>query len=151
MEAQQNRLDSASVQLYVLRPSRTVWLIELTLHAIVFLLVVAELQGGMLWLALTLFVALAWRYSSSAVSQHQLPPGSSLELNAIAQKLTWNDGNAPCQFGIEQSSVIMSRYLVLLRLGQGRRRLHKLLLADSFDDINRYTRFRRQIKEIYQC
>ncbi len=128
-----------------------VGLIERSLHAIVFLLIVAELQGWMLWLALTLFIVLAWRYFSRAASAQQFPPGSSIALDSSAQKLTWHDGEQSQQFGIEQSSVITSRYLVLLRLGQGSKRLDKLLLADSFDDINRYTRFRRQIKEIYQC
>ena len=144
--------ESTQIQLYRLYPSRTLTMIEVMLHFMLLAIIIAELSGWLLFVTLLLLGLLGWRYFSAGSSRHALSD-ASIEVRAseTAPLIGWRDGAGETRYPAADVRVIMSRYFVLLQFGAGPGRSDKLLLADSFDDINGYTRFRRQMKEMYPC
>ncbi len=144
--------NESSVQHYPLQASMISAWIERALHVLIGIAIVVELRGGMLILVLAFFAVLAWRYFAQDSSAHAIPTGSAIELNLNQATIIWRQpGRQQRSYPAAETRVIMSRYFVLLALGRRGDRTHKILLPDSFDSINRYTRFRRQIKEIHKC
>jgi hypothetical protein len=63
-------------------------------------------------------------------------------------KLIWYDQNVESRYSLSDISVIMTRWFILLRMGQGKHRKHRLILQDCFEQKRQYAMFRRQLIEI---
>lgn len=136
---------------FKLRYSKKFVVAEFVFLVIVFASMVKLLSG--IWLAvfILLFVLMSIRFFTSDSIIASFPAGSSIQIRSDPNSLIWYDQSQVSSYTQAEVKILMTRWFILLQLGRGKSRQSKLLLSDSFADINHYTYFRRQLIETYLC
>ena len=131
---------------YNLRYSRFIFRLEIVLSLIFF----ASLLAGRfdIWLipALLMYLLLLYIFFSKFSILRQFSPDSALEFRSSPDRLIWYDQNTETNFLYGEVEVIITRWFVVLKLGKRSNQINRVMLKDSFDDMNHYSSFRRQIQ-----
>jgi hypothetical protein len=98
------------------------------------------------WLpAIVIMLLSAFVFFSKYSIVTQFSPLTTLEFRSAPERLIWIDRNQQKHFPVEQMEVRMTRWFVLLKLGNKPDQMHRVMLKDSFDDTHQYASFRRQL------
>ncbi|MBC8212644.1 MAG: hypothetical protein H8E21_16425 [Gammaproteobacteria bacterium] len=136
---------SDNVLRYKLRYSRFLFKLEVLTS----LILLASLLAGRfdLWLlpALCIYLLLIFIFFAKYSIIRQFGSHSAVEFRSSPERLIWYDQNTETDFLQEEIDVIITRWFVLLKLGKRPNQMNRVMLKDSFDDMNHYSSFRRQI------
>lgn len=137
--------------LYKLRYSTIVVAVEIVILALIFVSIVNLLDGSGLILIGQLYILLTIRFFQTDSTRIKIPAGSAIEIRKSPERLIWYDSELVTNYSTAEIKIFITRWFILLQLGKGKSRTSKLLLVDSFADINHYTCFRRQLIEMNLC
>lgn len=137
--------------LYRLRYSRIVLAAELIILTFIAVSIVNLLDGFGFVLIGLLFVLLTILFFQFDSSLKKIPPGSAIEIRKTRECLIWYEHEQATRYSSSEIKIFITRWFILLQLGEGKAFSSKLLLVDSFADINHYTCFRRQLIEMNLC
>lgn len=139
---------SATVRRYKIHFSKTILFLEIIFFLVVLSSLILILSGWWLLAVLLLFFLLAVQFFLHDSIITQYPAGASIEIRMNPDRLICYDLSEESDYFIEDIKIIYSRWFVYIRLQQSPRLYSRLLLADSFDDKNHYSSFRRQLIEM---
>ena len=136
---------SASVRLYNIRYSRIILKLEIILVLAIFMSLF--MVSDDLWLlpCLLLCLLLTFIFFSSYSVITQFPKGLVFEFRTAPDRLIWYDSAGEFSFLLQDADVRMTRWFVLFKLVNSSNQCYRVVLLDSFDDMNHYTSFRRHL------
>ena len=144
-----SKLKTASF--YRLRYSRIALGAELVILTLIAGSIINLLDGYGFILTGLLFVLLTILFFQFDSSLKKIPPGSGIEIRKSRECLIWHEHERSTRYPFAEIKIFITRWFILLQLGEGKALNSKLLLVDSFADINHYTCFRRQLIEMNLC
>ena len=138
-------IKSADVRLYKVRYSRFIFKTELALILIIYSSLF--FYRADLWFLPTLFltILLTCIYFSLYSVIRQWPDGLTLEIRHSTGQLMLHDRLAVTSDPVQKISIRMTRWFVMLRVGESPDQKNLTVFKDSFDDMNHYTSFRRNL------
>jgi len=138
-------IKSASVRLYKVRYSRIILSLEITFLLMFFASLFV--YRAELWFlpSLILSILLTYIFFSLYSVINQWPNGLTLEIRESTAQLIVHDGQSMSSFPIQKVNIRMTRWFVMLQTGTTSKHQTVTLFKDSFDDVNHYTSFRRNL------
>jgi len=138
-------IKSASVRLYKVRYSRIILSLEITFLLMFFASLFV--YRAELWFlpSLILSILLTYIFFSLYSVFNQWPNGLTLEIRESTAQLIVHDGQSMSSFPIQKVNIRMTRWFVMLQTGTTSKHQTVTLFKDSFDDVNHYTSFRRNL------
>lgn len=125
--------------------------VEILLLIVIFFSIVNLISGIWMLLILALFFLTCIHFYRKDSVIRAFPPGSVIDVHQSPDSLKWIDNEHQIVYPSKHIKIFITRWFILLQLGTGKTRVSKLLLSDSFADINHYTYFRRHLIEMYVC
>lgn len=141
----------AIAPLYKLEYSKKVFGFEIFFHGLILISIFKLISGVWILLILLLYLLLTIRFFQNESVTAQFSNNTTIEFRINPDKLIWTDQTGSSGYLLPDIKIFITRWFILLQLGRGKTKINRLLLADSFDDISRYTCFRRQLIEKYLC
>ncbi len=117
--------------------------IEIALHVVVLIALLQLIDWPYVLLFLALFLLLTWRFFHKYYIRHQYAEASQIQWVKNPAGLRWVDAEQEILYPAAQVKILMTRWFILLQLGKGRSRVSRLLLADSFDSSQSFSRCRK--------
>ena len=142
---------SAPGQRYKLTYSSRLLQLEILFFVIVFTSLMLLVRGWWLLPALVLGGLLCLQFFLRQSVFRQFTEPCAIELRMKPRRLICYYQQGECCFSQEQITIKMSRWFVLIKLRNGSHRFDRILLADSFDNSNHYSQFRRNLIEIFDA
>jgi len=138
-------IKSASVRLYKVRYSRIILSLEITFLLMFFASLFV--YRAELWFlpSLILSILLTYIFFSLYSVINQWPNGLTLEIRESTAQLIVQEGQSMSSFPIQKVNIRMTRWFVMLQTGTTSKHQTVTLFKDSFDDVNHYTSFRRNL------
>ena len=138
-------IKSADVRLYKLRYSKT--LLSLEIAFLLMLYVSLFVYRAELWFlpCLLLSTLLTYIYFSLYSVINQWPSGLTIEIRVSTAQLIVHDGQSKTCFPIHKVNIRMTRWFVMLDFADSSNQQSVTVFNDSFDDVNHYTSFRRNL------
>lgn len=102
-------------------------------------------------LLMMLFLLIGILFFQTDSIARAFPPDSAIDISHSPDSLKWIDNSQQIIYPSTEIKIFITRWFILLKLGKGKSQVGKLLLSDSFADINHYTNFRRHLIEMYIC
>jgi hypothetical protein len=100
-----------------------------------------------LWLILSLitYLLLTFIFFAKYSINRQFSEDTAVEFRSSPDRLIWYDQKTETNFLYDEIEVIITRWFVLLKLGKNSHQINRLMLKDSFENMDHYSSFRRQI------
>jgi hypothetical protein len=138
-------IKSADVRLYKVRYSRFIFKTELVLILITFSSLFV--YRAELWFLPTFFltILLTYIYFSLYSVIRQWPDDLTLEIRHSTCRMIFHDQLKVTSYPVQKISIRMTRWFVILRVGESSDQQNLTFFKDSFDDMNHYTSFRRNL------
>ncbi len=135
----------ADVRLYKVRYSRFILSLEITFLLMFF--VSLFVYRAELWLlpSLILSILLTYIYFSLYSVINQWPNGLTFEIRFSTAQLIVHDGKSRTSIPIHNVNIMMTRWFVMLKIETSSNQRSVTVFKDSFDDVNHYTSFRRNL------
>ena len=136
---------SADVRLYKVRYSKFILSLEIVFLLMLFVSLLA--YRAELWLlpSFILSIILSYIYFSLYSVINQWPDGLTFEFRKSTAQLIVHDGQSMSRLPIQNVNIRMTRWFVMLQTGESSNQRSVTVFKDSFDDVNHYTSFRRNL------
>ena len=133
--------------LYRLQYSRIQFFLEVLVFGILILSQLLVINGWWLLLGVSIGLLLSYVHFSRYSVIHGFSHDTRVEIRHKTEQLIWYHSGAETVFRMDQLEVLITRWFVYIQIGKDAQKLHRVLLADSFEDRSHYTHFRRQLIE----
>jgi hypothetical protein len=134
---------SAASQFFNVRYSRTVYRLELALQLLVLICIVQIIDWPYVLLFVLLFLLLGWQLFYKQSINNPYFNGCQIQILDNPKTINWLVGEGECSYSGQEIKILMTRWFILLQLGQGKTKTKQLLLADSFDSYESYLNCRK--------
>ena len=141
--------NSTPAQRYNLKFSARLWCLEILLYLGLLLCLCFLLPVAWLLPAVILFVLLGIQFFARRSVIRRYSDQSAIELRVNPGPLICHHHQEETCFSQEQISIKISRWFVLVKLRNATQQFDHILLADSFNNPEQYSHFRRQLLEIF--
>jgi ABC-type antimicrobial peptide transport system permease subunit len=129
--------------------SKRALFIEIFLLMVILLSILSLISGLWMLLVLMLFLLISILFFQTDSIVRAFPPDGAIDVSQAPESLKWIDNGQETTYPSAEIKIFITRWFILLKLGKGKSQVSKLLLSDSFADINHYTNFRRHLIEMY--
>ncbi len=137
----------ATVRLYKLHYSKKIFTLEILIHTLLFFAIINLMYDAWMLIILALYFLLSIRFFLTESIRTQFLYNPAITFRKGVDCLILSDDEGEKLYQSDEVNIFTTRWFILLQLGRGKSRLKKWLLADSFQDMNHYTSFRRQLIE----
>lgn len=135
----------ASVRHFKIRYSKLILKFEITFIVVLFLSLF--MVRNELWFlpVLVLYCLITFIYFSLFSINKRFPEKLVFEFRTAPERLIWYDSAGESSFLLQDVDIRMTRWFVMLKLVNSSSQWCGVVLQDSFDNMNHYTSFRRQL------
>ncbi len=134
---------SAFAQSFKIRYSRTFYRLEIALHLLVLISMVQIIDWPYLVLFVWLFLLLGWQFCSNHSKSRQYSNDCQIQILNNPAGIHWTGPKGECTYPEHEIKLLMTRWFILLELGQCQTKIRRLLLVDSFDSLESYSNCRK--------
>jgi hypothetical protein len=124
---------------------------EIALHLVALLGMINLITWPDIVLFSLLFVLLMYRYFAQFSVLHQYDRATGLEIRPQSSQIVWHNADGTQDFSLDTAKIHMTRWFILLQLGKGSHRVERLLMEDSFPNVDQYCHCRRMLIELNLC
>jgi hypothetical protein len=123
--------------------SRKLYQLEIALHLLVLICIVQIIDWPYLLIFVLLFLLLGWQFFNNHTICRQYTHDCQLQILNNPTRISWLSPEGEYTYPEPEVKILMTRWFILLQLGQGQKKIKQLLLADSFDSFESYSHCRK--------
>ena len=140
--------NAVTSEAFCITPSVTLFRIELALHGIVMLAILNVVEWPYKLLFLLLLGGLGWQFFHKYYMRAQYAGHCQIQWRSYPPCIRWTEAESETDYPAAQVKIRMNRWFILLQLGEGRKRVSRLLLADSFDSCESFSKCRKLMLQV---
>jgi len=131
--------------------SQTFLRIEIALQLLVLTSIVQLIDWPEVMLFVMLFLLLGWQFFNKNSIRNQYSDECYIQISNNPPSIKWVESEHESSFPVQAVKILITRWFILLQLGQRQTKVRRILLADSFESLELYSFFRQKIIETKLC
>ena len=133
---------------FSISPSTRLLHIELVMHGLLMLAILNLIEWPYNLLFLMLVIGMGWQFFHKYYIQDRYAGRVQIQWCSNPPGIRWTEAGCETTYPVAQVKILMTRWFILLQLGKGRKRVSRLLLSDSFDNSDSYSKCRKLMLQV---